>query len=95
MLKNPCTPNPFVDENKEKYQQYRYFVISRLPKLQTLDAEPVKESERKYVAQRNIEDIKSPLLDVHQPQVGVRWREYTISKSLLTLLVSGRLSVLR
>jgi len=65
LLKNPCTPNPFVEENREKYQQYRHFIIARLPKLQTLDAEPVRESERKFIATKKLDDLPSPIPPDH------------------------------
>jgi hypothetical protein len=60
MLKNPCVPNPFVDDNRERYQQYRHYVIARLPSLTTLDAEPVSEGERKFVSNKPQAEIPLP-----------------------------------
>lgn len=60
MLKNPCVPNPYVDENRERYQEYRYFILSRLRNLTTLDTEPVTSDERLYVASRRVEEISLP-----------------------------------
>jgi hypothetical protein len=60
MLKNPCVPNPYADENTERYQQYRYYVISRLPNLTMLDTDPVTDAEREFVQSKTSEDIHLP-----------------------------------
>lgn len=50
LLKNPCCPNPFVEEQKDKYRQYRSFVVSKLSKLNYLDRKEVSDLEREHVA---------------------------------------------
>jgi serine/threonine protein kinase len=61
ILYNPGVPNPMNDENKDKYQQHRYYVISRLPKLENLDALPVTEDEKKHISNYKVSDF-SPVV---------------------------------
>ena len=51
MMKNKACPNFFTGGSPETYQDYRYFVISRLPKLKVLDSTPVTEQERQQAIQ--------------------------------------------
>eukprot|EP00028_Trichosphaerium_sp_Am-I-7-wt_P010573 CAMPEP_0168527146 /NCGR_PEP_ID=MMETSP0405-20121227/12414_1 /TAXON_ID=498012 /ORGANISM="Trichosphaerium sp, Strain Am-I-7 wt" /LENGTH=227 /DNA_ID=CAMNT_0008550173 /DNA_START=46 /DNA_END=729 /DNA_ORIENTATION=+ len=53
MLRNPCCPNYFVGKDSKAYQQYRYFVIAKLPKLQFLDAAEITPKERHTAKQRS------------------------------------------
>eukprot|EP01120_Amphizonella_sp_Union-15-10_P007370 TRINITY_DN2478_c0_g1_i1.p1 TRINITY_DN2478_c0_g1~~TRINITY_DN2478_c0_g1_i1.p1 ORF type:complete len:229 (-),score=49.21 TRINITY_DN2478_c0_g1_i1:50-736(-) len=46
LLKNTCCPNFFVGKDSGSYIRYRYYVISRIPKLRFLDASPVTDEER-------------------------------------------------
>lgn len=46
------------DDNKEKYQSHRYFVLSRLPKLENLDNTLVSSEERAHVASKKITDFQ-------------------------------------
>lgn len=46
MLKNEACPNFFTGGSAEQYEQYRLFVVSRLPNLQVLDSSTVSKSER-------------------------------------------------
>ncbi|KAG2387404.1 hypothetical protein C9374_001736 [Naegleria lovaniensis] len=47
MLKNKACPNFFVEGGSpDAYNDYRLFVISRLPNLKVLDTTPVTEEER-------------------------------------------------
>ena len=57
LLYNPGVPNPLNEENKDKYQQHRYYVISRLSHLENLDSTPVTSAERKYVSSKKVSDI--------------------------------------
>lgn len=47
------------DDNKEKYQSHRYFVISRLPKLDNLDNTLVSAEERAHVASKKASDFQA------------------------------------
>jgi hypothetical protein len=49
LLKNPCCPNAFVEEQKDRHKQYRSFVVSKLPKLEHLDTKEVNDLERQHV----------------------------------------------
>lgn len=46
------------DDNKEKYQAHRYFVLSRLPKLDNLDNTLVSAEERAHVASKKVSDFQ-------------------------------------
>ncbi|KAA6373834.1 MAG: hypothetical protein EZS28_030640 [Streblomastix strix] len=46
MLQNEACPNYFFHKSIEEYQEYRYYVISRLPCLSILDTAPVSDEER-------------------------------------------------
>ncbi|KAK2956393.1 putative Leucine-rich melanocyte differentiation-associated protein [Blattamonas nauphoetae] len=46
MLNNEACPNYFFHRSPQEYQDYRFFVISRLPNLSILDTTPVTEEER-------------------------------------------------
>lgn len=50
ILNNPGCPNPFNEENIENYQKHRYFVLSRLKKIETLDSRPVTKEEKKITS---------------------------------------------
>lgn len=57
LLYNPGVPNPLNDENKEKYQAHRWYVLSRMPKLENLDNTVVTEEEREYVKKRKLSEF--------------------------------------
>ncbi|KAH7829628.1 putative leucine-rich repeat-containing protein [Monocercomonoides exilis] len=46
MLSNEACPNYFFHRSPQEYQDYRYYVISRLPTLSILDTTPVSDEER-------------------------------------------------
>jgi len=46
MLKNEACPNFFNGHSLKDYNDYRQYVLSRLPKLSTLDSTPVTDKER-------------------------------------------------
>lgn len=58
---NPGVPNLLNEEVKDKYQQHRYYVISRLSHLESLDNLPVTDAERKFVAGKKMSDF-SPVV---------------------------------
>ncbi|EFC38420.1 predicted protein [Naegleria gruberi] len=51
MMANKACPNFFVGGTPELYQDYRHFVISRLPKLKVLDQNNVTDEERQQALQ--------------------------------------------
>ncbi len=52
MLKNKACPNFFVaGGSPDAYQDYRYFVISRFPKLKVLDTTPITDEEKQTAMQ--------------------------------------------
>lgn len=57
LLYNPAVPNPLNEDNKDLYQQHRYYVISRLSHLENLDSTPVTAAEKKYVASKKLSEI--------------------------------------
>lgn len=78
----------FNEENREKYQQYRYYVISTLKNLKTLDATPVSDLERKHV-EKNINSIAPPISEKH-----VVMSPLTKDKIGFTVTMQGRLMLL-
>lgn len=63
MLMNPCTPNIYLDDSAaEAYQRYRYFIISRCPKLAFLDSTPIDNAEKKEA------EAKGSFLKVAKPK---------------------------
>lgn len=88
MLKNPCCPNVFNEENRERYLQYRYYVIKSLPNLQALDTSPVSDQERNYV-KKNKDIIKPPAS--HNPTV---MSPLTKDKIGFNVTISGNLMLL-
>ncbi|XP_049848420.1 dual specificity protein kinase shkC-like [Schistocerca gregaria] len=63
VLKNPGCPNLLNDRSREAYKRYRYFVISHLPKLKTLDMLPVTDEEREFVGSHRCVDLL-PLVEL-------------------------------
>ncbi|KAH3759922.1 leucine-rich melanocyte differentiation-associated protein [Pelomyxa schiedti] len=47
MLKNPACPSCFNGGTVVLYQDYRYYTLSRLPHLLSLDNSPISEEERR------------------------------------------------
>ena len=50
LLNNPGCPNELTRRDDEDYRRYRYFMLSRIPKLIFLDAAKVTSEERKEAA---------------------------------------------
>lgn len=46
MLKNEACPNFFNGHSLKEYNDYRQYVISRIPRLSTLDSTPITDQER-------------------------------------------------
>ena len=65
MIMNPCCPNIYLfADQADAYQRYRYFIISRLPKLQLLDSTAVTPQERLQATNRNSStSVAKPTVD--------------------------------
>lgn len=70
MLKNEACPNFFTGGSAEQYEQYRLFVVSRLPNLQVLDSSTVTKSEREIAKKMygNLDSVPSFILMQQQEQ---------------------------
>eukprot|EP01100_Stratorugosa_tubuloviscum_P001850 TRINITY_DN1420_c0_g4_i1.p1 TRINITY_DN1420_c0_g4~~TRINITY_DN1420_c0_g4_i1.p1 ORF type:complete len:245 (-),score=96.08 TRINITY_DN1420_c0_g4_i1:138-872(-) len=72
MLKNRACPNFFFEKETNDYQKYRYYVLSKIPKLRYLDSTPVSEAERKEAARvGHLMVVARPKEDQYQRQAKV------------------------
>ncbi|KAL5020039.1 hypothetical protein ScPMuIL_002931 [Solemya velum] len=51
MMNNPAAPSYFNGGNVHQFKDYRYYVVSNLPKLEVLDDRPVSREERNHAEQ--------------------------------------------
>jgi len=66
MLKNDACPNFFNGHSLKEYTDYRQYIISRMPKLTTLDSTPITDKER-MESSRLYSNLPSPKVEPANP----------------------------
>ncbi len=88
MLNNEASPSYFNGGTPEQYQDYRYFVLSRLPNLIVLDITPVTKEElekaKEFYASLKVQPIlKTKLEQKKQEEMLKKQREEEAQQKLI------------